>query len=110
MKKSTCLSALLLLVLVALSIQAKPFMWWNEPGPEPVEQPSEAMAATTGDCKTLIIVSKFPEDTAISSEYAGSISLRLNLILRFAKQRQVDWVYPVPRIDPCLDVSVNCVR
>jgi hypothetical protein len=65
MKKGTCLSALLLLVLTALTIQAKPFMWWNEPGPQPVEQPSEVMAATTGDCKTLIILSKFPEDTAI---------------------------------------------
>jgi hypothetical protein len=65
MKKGTCLSALLLLVLAVLALQAKPFMWWEEPGPEPVEQPSEAMAATSGNCKALIIVSKFPEDTAV---------------------------------------------
>jgi hypothetical protein len=65
MKKGTCLSALLLLVLAVLALQAKSFMWWNEPEPEPVEQPSEAMAATSGNCKALIIVSRFPEDTAV---------------------------------------------
>jgi hypothetical protein len=53
------------ILIIILSIQAKPFMWWEESGPEPVEQPPEVMTATSGNRKALIIVSKFPEDTAV---------------------------------------------
>lgn len=57
--------ALLSTLILIFSLQATPFLWWNDPGPELAEQPSEVMLDTAGDVKALILVSKFPEDTAV---------------------------------------------